>query len=154
MGFRPGKDLRNRVLATTGNWHGEGGAGKVMSGSIDAIMKQTVRKPAVPRTARETIRHAVIDLLRQQTVSAKDISALVHIEEKEVYGHLEHIRLSIHTAGWRLEVTPAECKKCGFVFAKRERLTPPGKCPVCRHEAIFEPLFTISTRQENVGEKG
>lgn len=112
-------------------------------------MKQTPRKPSVPRTARETVRHAVIDLLRQQTVSAKDISALVHIEEKEVYGHLEHIRLSIHAVGWRLEVIPAECKKCGFVFAKRNRLTPPGKCPVCRHEAIFEPLFTISGRLAN-----
>lgn len=42
-----------------------------------------------------------------------------------------------------LEITPAECRNCGFVFAKRERLTSPGKCPVCRNEAILDPLFRI-----------
>ncbi|RNC71762.1 MAG: transcriptional regulator [Desulfuromonadales bacterium] len=110
-------------------------------------MKQTPRKPFIPRTAQDTIRHAVIDLLREQTLSAKELSAEVHIPEKEVYGHLEHIRLSIHAVGAILEITPAECRRCGFVFTKRDRLTPPGKCPVCRHEAILEPQFTIRQLQ-------
>ena len=106
-------------------------------------MKKTVRKPAIPRAAQDTIRHAVIDLLCEQTVSAKEISAEVRIAEKEVYSHLEHIRLSLHATGGMLQITPAECRTCGFVFTKRGRLTKPGKCPVCRHEAILEPLFTI-----------
>jgi hypothetical protein len=41
-------------------------------------------------------------------------------------------------------VTPAECRKCGFVFQKREKLKKPGKCPICRSESIEEPLFGIS----------
>ncbi len=106
-------------------------------------MKRKPIKPTVPRGALATVRHAIIDLLRDQTLSARDISALAHIPEKDVYGHLEHIRLSIQPGGDFLEVTPAECRFCGFVFAKRDRLTPPGKCPVCGHEHIFEPLFTI-----------
>lgn len=106
-------------------------------------MKPAIKKPAMPRIAQETIRHAIIDLLRERTISAMEISAEVHIPEKEVYGHLEHIRQSIHAGGAVLQVTPAECRKCGFVFAKRDRLTPPSRCPVCRHEAIFEPLFAI-----------
>lgn len=107
------------------------------------MMKRLVKKAAIPRIAQETIRHAIIDLLRERTHSAMEISAEVHIPEKEVYAHLEHIRQSIHAAGAVLQVTPAECRKCGFVFTKRDRLTPPSRCPVCRHEAIFEPLFTI-----------
>jgi len=43
-------------------------------------------------------------------------------------------------------MTPAECRSCGFVFSKRDRLTPPGKCPICRCETIFEPLFAIRER--------
>ena len=108
-------------------------------------MKQKPRKPTVPRPARETARHAIIDLIRDEPLSAKEISARVHITEKEVYGHLEHIRLSIQAGGDVLEVTPAQCRACGFSFAKRDRLTPPGKCPVCRHEGIFEPLFSVRT---------
>ena len=107
-------------------------------------MRQKPRKPAVPRQAQETVRHAIIDQLRCQTLSAREISALAHIQEKEVYGHLEHIRRSIQAGGGFLEVTPAECRSCGFVFVKRGRLTPPGKCPVCLHETIFEPLFHIA----------
>jgi predicted Zn-ribbon and HTH transcriptional regulator len=116
-------------------------------------MKQKLQKPTVPRPARETVRHAVIDLLHDQTLSAKEISAQAHISEKEVYSHLEHIRLSIQSGGGFLEVTPAECRSCGFVFVKRDRLTPPGKCPVCLHETIFEPLFTIRSHQKLSTEK-
>lgn len=110
-------------------------------------MKQKPRKPVVPRPALETVRQTVIDLIRDQPLSAWEISSRAHITEKEVYSHLEHIRLSVHAGGGFLEVTPAECRSCGFVFAKRERLTPPGKCPLCRHESIFEPLYSIRQRQ-------
>lgn len=110
-------------------------------------MKQKPRKPAVPRPAQETVRRAVMDLIRDEPLSARDISTRAHTPEKEVYGHLEHIRISIHASGAFLEITPAECRGCGFVFAKRDRLTSPGKCPVCRNEAIFEPLFAIRQRQ-------
>jgi len=106
-------------------------------------MKSKPRKPVIPRPAQDTVRHAVIGLLREGPVSARDISIGVHVPEKEVYGHLEHIRRSIQASGDLLEVTPAECRACGFVFAKRERLAPPGKCPVCRSEAIFDPLYAI-----------
>ena len=106
-------------------------------------MKHKPRKPVVPRTAQETTRHAILALLGEGPVSAKDISTAVHLPEKEVYSHLEHIRRSLHTFGTVLAVTPAECRGCGFVFAKRDRMTSPGKCPVCRSEAILDPLFSL-----------
>lgn len=106
-------------------------------------MKPRPRQPVVPPRAEETVRRGMMELLQWEPLSARDLSGALHIPEKEVYGHLEHIRRSIHASGRQLEVTPAECRSCGFVFAKRERLTPPGRCPVCRSEAVFEPLFAL-----------
>ncbi|MFQ6758403.1 hypothetical protein MWR57_07290 [Desulfovibrionaceae bacterium CB1MN] len=76
----------------------------------------------VPRTAQETTRQAIVALLTEGPVSAKDISTAVHLPEKEVSSHLEHIRRSLHATGAVLAITPAECRACGFVFAKRDRM--------------------------------
>lgn len=106
-------------------------------------MKERPRKPAVPRLAGETFRHAISELILDEPLSAREISIQAHIREKDVYGHLEHIRHSLRAGGGHLEVTPAECRSCGFVFTKRDRLEKPGRCPICRSEAICDPLFAI-----------
>jgi len=85
-------------------------------------------------------------LLEDGPLSARDISGAAGIPEKEVYPHLEHIQRSLLRERRRLIVSPAVCKKCGFVFKKRRRLTRPGKCPVCRSETLVEPLFAIRAR--------
>lgn len=96
----------------------------------------------------DTARHEIVSLLKQGQQSAKEISSAVGMSEKDVYDHLEHVRKSLHASGYRLVVTPAECKKCGFQFSKRERLRKPGKCPDCRGEAIYEPLFSIEGQKD------
>ncbi len=111
-------------------------------------MKKIARKPVIPRTAQETTRHAIMALLLKGPISAKEISAAVGLPEKEVSNHLEHIRHSLHATGEVLEMEPAGCRQCGFIFAKRERMTSPGRCPVCRNEAISDPLFRIRGLEE------
>jgi predicted Zn-ribbon and HTH transcriptional regulator len=101
------------------------------------------KEPSVPAHRRETIRQEIMSVLDGRTFSAKDISAEVGVSEKDVYAHLVHIRKTLEKKSVSLMVTPAECKICGFVFRKRERLTRPGRCPVCRKQAIKEPLFTV-----------
>jgi len=111
--------------------------------------RKRAAKPAGPRPPSErgeTLRREIIFILEEGERSARDISRDAGIPEKDVYGHLEHIRKSLKSlkqGGPGLRVTPAECKQCGFVFKKRERLTKPGKCPVCRGTSIIEPLFSI-----------
>jgi predicted Zn-ribbon and HTH transcriptional regulator len=99
--------------------------------------------PFVPADRQETIRKQITIELKQEVMSAKDLSGIVKIREKDVYEHLAHIQKSIQKDGGRLLITPAECRKCGFSFKKRERFKKPGKCPVCRNESIVEPLFFI-----------
>lgn len=108
------------------------------------MMKKKPKEPAVPAERSETIRREIIAILEEGTISAKEISAGVKIPEKEVYDHLDHIHRTMSKRDKHLVVTPAECLKCGFVFKKRERLTKPGRCPVCHEELIQEPLFSLA----------
>jgi transcriptional regulator len=107
------------------------------------MMKEKAREPSTPPEMHDTVRQALIAELLQGPCSARDLSAAAGIPEREVSNHLEHIRKTIFSSGRRMVVTPAECKKCGFAFAKREKLKRPGKCPVCKGESIREPLFAI-----------
>jgi transcriptional regulator len=100
---------------------------------------------AIPLERRKTIRQQIISLLDGNTLTAKDISADIRISEKEVYEHLEHIRKTVNKAEQRFSIQAAVCRKCGFSFRKRDKLTKPGKCPVCRSEIIQEPLFSIAS---------
>ena len=98
----------------------------------------------VPPERSETARRRILALLSERPRSAKALSADVRIPEKEVFGHLDHLRKSLHREGRRVAVTPAECLACGFVFRKRERFAKPGRCPVCRGESVSEPLFFVA----------
>ena len=99
-----------------------------------------------------TIRQSIAFVLKDQEMTAKEISQAVGIREKEVYEHLSHIFRSKNLGGKFIHI-PSVCKNCGFVFKKRDRLTPPGKCFICRSEAIVPPRFTIRTTKES-GEAG
>ncbi|WP_432823530.1 transcriptional regulator [Trichloromonas sp.] len=102
-----------------------------------------IKKPAIPAPREETLRQGIQALLEGEPVTALEISERVGIAQREVAGHLEHIRHSLHRQKRSLTVLPAECRSCGFVFAKRERLKRPGRCPVCRNQSISEPRYRI-----------
>lgn len=91
-----------------------------------------------------TIRQDMMALLDGRTFSAKELSAELGIPEKEVYDHLFHIQRTVGHGKDQLIVEPAVCLKCGFIFKKRDRLTRPGKCPVCRGQQISLPVFSIN----------
>jgi transcriptional regulator len=102
------------------------------------------RQPFIPVARSQTIRQKILSLLQGDTFSARDLSVEIGVSEKEIYYHLEHIQRSIGKSSHNFIITPAFCKKCNFVFRKRDRLKKPGKCPVCRGEAIQEPLFRLN----------
>jgi predicted Zn-ribbon and HTH transcriptional regulator len=109
-------------------------------------IKRIKDKPFIPPDRQETVRQKIAAALEGRNLSARDISVEVGASEKEVYEHLHHIRKSMTNKNIEFVVTPAECRKCGFVFSKRERLKRPGKCPICRGETISGPSFLIRKR--------
>jgi predicted Zn-ribbon and HTH transcriptional regulator len=65
------------------------------------------------------------------------------VSERDLPRHLEHLRKSLRQEGLRLAVSPAKCLGCGFVFAKRDRLSKPGRCPVCKGTRVAGPEFSV-----------
>lgn len=104
-------------------------------------------KPSpVPPVRGTTVRGALeaeLSSAPEEGLTARELSALVGIPEKDVAGHLEHLEKSLKAGGASLDVLPAECLACGFVFRDRKRLTRPGSCPECRSTRIDPPAFRI-----------
>jgi len=106
-------------------------------------LKHKKKEPFIPAGRQDTVRREIIAAIDGRALSAREISGMVSIPEKAVYDHISHIQRTFDKKDQRVVITPAECKKCGFVFKKREKLKKPGKCPICRAETIQEPLFLI-----------
>nr|QLH55479.1 hypothetical protein [Myxococcus fulvus]QLH55527.1 hypothetical protein [Myxococcus sp.] len=101
----------------------------------------------VPPARGSTVRGALEAALASAPeggLTAKDLSGLVGISEKDVAGHLEHLEKSLKAQGSRLEVLPANCLACGFIFKERRRFTRPGACPECRATRIDPPAFRVT----------
>ena len=92
-------------------------------------------------TAMLTLRRMIAEILKKESLDVREISQRFHLREKEVLDHLQHIARSVR--GGRFIVEPASCERCGFSFKKRERLSKPSRCPVCRSEQILSPRFQI-----------
>lgn len=88
---------------------------------------------------RETLRRA----LREGPATARDLSAIAGIREKEVAEHLGHLARSLPHAREHLVVEPARCLACDYRFSDRGRLTRPGACPRCRSTRIDPQVFRI-----------
>ena len=88
-----------------------------------------------------TLRKEIAEALEHQSLDLREISQRFGIKEREALDHLEHIARSAHPG--RLTIEPALCRECGFSFKKRERLKPPGRCPLCKSESISPPRYKI-----------
>ncbi|MFZ5452976.1 MAG: transcriptional regulator [Thermodesulfobacteriota bacterium] len=93
-----------------------------------------------------TTRQAIKELLLEEPRSSLELSQRLAVPEKEVLAHLDHIARA-PGPGRRFQITPATCKNCGFSFKKRERLTIPSRCPLCRHESISRPRFSLQRQK-------
>ncbi|MDQ7781960.1 MAG: hypothetical protein RDU20_03710 [Desulfomonilaceae bacterium] len=84
-------------------------------------------------------------MLSQGAYSARDLSRILGIREREVYDHLPHVEKTVGK-GASIIREPARCLMCDYVFKKRRRFTTPGRCPICRSENISPPLYGTSDR--------
>ncbi|MBW2200014.1 MAG: transcriptional regulator [Deltaproteobacteria bacterium] len=91
----------------------------------------------------QTFRQQMISLLKDQEMSARDLSQVIGIQEKEVYGHLGHVARTVEIQGKKLVIQPFRCLSCGYVFKNRKRFTRPGHCPACRKTHLEVPTYRI-----------
>ncbi len=96
------------------------------------------------RSHSQTIRQQIIGLLVERELSAREISQISGVREKEVYEHLPHVARSATAAGKKLLVLPFRCFDCGFVFEERKRFTRPSRCPRCKKSHLETPIYHLS----------
>ncbi|MFH1091749.1 MAG: ArsR family transcriptional regulator [Pseudomonadota bacterium] len=92
----------------------------------------------------QTARRHILELLSEKEMTARQLSQIMGLKEKEIYAHLPHVAKTASALGRKLVVQPFECLECGFVFNERRRFTRPGRCPLCRGGRIEEPGFTVA----------
>jgi len=89
-----------------------------------------------------TLRKEIAAAIERDSLDLREISKLFSLREKEVLDHLQHIARSAHPK--RLSMEPSQCRRCGFIFKKRERLNTPSRCPICKSESITPPRYQIT----------
>lgn len=99
-----------------------------------------------PPEQTDTPRARLRALLRDGPATARELSERAGLAEKDVLHHLAHLERSARARGEVLEVAPARCLGCGFVFGERQRLAKPGSCPECRRTRIAPPRFSLRVR--------
>lgn len=92
----------------------------------------------------KTIRQEIISHLENDRMTARDISQLVGIKEKDVYHHLAFIERTVRQQKKSVCVDPYYCLGCGFQFKNRKTFKKPGKCPGCKDGRIAPAVFWIA----------
>lgn len=90
-----------------------------------------------------TARRQLIELLSYEPRTASSLARALGLHRGDVEDDLRHALRSAEAAGHRVEVVPARCKSCGFVFGT-DRISKPGRCPSCKGSRVFEPLLRLA----------
>lgn len=91
----------------------------------------------------QTIRQQLILALEENEMTARDLSKILKIQEKEVFDHLGHIRQTLKNQKKKLLIKPFQCMICDFSFKDRKKLSRPGRCPKCRQGHIEAATYRI-----------
>lgn len=109
-------------------------------------MSVSKSKPGDEPEARDaTLRGAIRAALRDEELTAREVSARVGVAERDVAEHLSHLAQSLEHSGEQLQIIPPCCVKCGFSFEERTRHNKPSRCPRCRSERISPARFRVVT---------
>jgi transcriptional regulator len=91
-----------------------------------------------------------MDLLSYEWRSASSLARELGMTRGDVEDDLRHLIRSARAAGHDVEVVPARCKTCDFVFAS-DRLVKPSRCPACKGTRLFEPMLRLRPNSEHQG---
>lgn len=90
-----------------------------------------------------TLRRQLIELLSSEPRSVSSLARELGVTRGDLEDDLRHALRSARAAGCQIDVLPARCKACGFVF-DAEKLRKPSRCPECRATRLFEPMIRAS----------
>jgi len=88
-------------------------------------------------------RRYLIDLLTNEPRSVSSVARELGLRRAQVEDDLRHAIRSARAQGQKVQVLPARCKTCDFVFGE-DKLSKPSRCPACKGSRLFEPMIRIS----------
>jgi predicted Zn-ribbon and HTH transcriptional regulator len=91
-----------------------------------------------------TFRKDLLKMLTAQPRSVSSIARELGLTRGDVEDHFRHLIRSARAAGHRVSIEPARCRSCGFTFGE-DKLSKPGKCPVCRGTRMYEAQISVTT---------
>ena len=107
---------------------------------VDALTRQLETSLVCKDSGRSrrlvpTRRRRLIDLLTTEPRSASSLAKEMGLRRGDIEEDLGHALRTAIAEGHTIEVVPARCKDCTFVFGP-ERLSKPGRCPACKAEPV------------------
>ncbi len=90
-------------------------------------------------------RRQLIDLLSHEPRSVSSLARELGLSWGDAEADLRHALRSARAAGYQVEVLPARCKTCGFVFDE-DKLAKPGRCPECKGSRLYEAMIRVDPR--------
>ena len=92
----------------------------------------------------KTRREHIIELLsKNEKMTIQELADFTKASVKTVAIDLDSVRKTIKSDNMRIEVNPASCVGCNYVFSGRGRISDPHKCPECHSERINGQKFRI-----------
>jgi len=88
-------------------------------------------------------RRHLLELLSHEPRSVSSLARELGLSRGDVDDDLRHALRSAAAAGHHIDVIPARCKGCDFVFSA-DKLSKPSRCPACKGTRLFEPLIRIA----------
>ena len=88
-------------------------------------------------------RRHLLDLLSEEPRSISSLAYELGMKRGDVEEDIRHALRSARAAGHQIEVIPARCRTCDFVFSA-DKLTKPGRCPSCKGSRLFEPMIRVA----------
>ena len=87
-------------------------------------------------------RKVLLEMLLDHPMTLSAIAQQMDTAPRDVEQDLQHLLKSLKHMPYRVNITPAHCRHCGFVF-DHDKLHKPGRCPACRKSWIAEPYISI-----------
>jgi predicted Zn-ribbon and HTH transcriptional regulator len=92
-------------------------------------------------------RKELIDILLNKPMSLHELSVVMEKPPNDMKDDLQHLQKSLRHRPYHLEITPARCNQCGFVF-HRDKMAKPSRCAQCRGTWISAPLIAIKANHQ------
>jgi hypothetical protein len=91
-----------------------------------------------------TLRRNFVDWLSTEPRSVSWLARELGMRRGDVEEELRHALRSARAAGHAVEVIPARCKACDYVFSE-DKLSKPSRCPACKGTRLHEAQLRIRT---------